>query len=348
MQLAFAIPGDPDARTGGTLYDRSVIDALRRSGHDVTLLALPGDWPNQTDAQDNDSLARLATLPDGCPVVIDGLAFGALRNPAQIARPVVAMVHHPLALEPGLTPELAEKLHATEQANLAHAAQIVVPSAHVGGLLRDRFGVPESRIHVAHPGFEPAPALPAATQDGPPLVLSVGLVCHRKGHDVLLRALGSVADLVWRAVIVGRHHEAEHVAQLHRLRDTLGLAGRVTLAGELGAEGLARLYAQAHIFALATRYEGYGMVLSEAQQHGLPVISCDTGAVPEALDGSGLLAPPDDVAGFAAHLRAVLSDADLHARMSAQSRARAARLPSWDDAARVMAGALAAAAPSQR
>ena len=90
------------------------------------------------------------------------------------------------------------------------------------------------------------------------------------------------------------------------------------------------------------------MVLSEAQQHGLPVISCDTGAVPEALDGSGLLAPPGDAAAFAAHLRAVLRDATLHARLSKQSRARAARLPTWGDTARVMAGAVEATAVSQR
>lgn len=344
MQLAFAIPGDPDARTGGTLYDRKVIDALQAAGHDVTLLALPGDWPNQTDAQERDAMARLADLPEGCPVVIDGLAFGALRAAAGIARPVIAMVHHPLALEPGLAPELADRLHATEQANLTHAVQIVVPSAHVAGLLRDRFGVTATRIQIAHPGFEPACALPAVAPDGPPLVLSVGLVCHRKGHDVLLRALGAVADLDWRAVVVGRHHEADHVAELYRLRDALGLADRVTLSGELGAGTLAGLYAQANLFALATRYEGYGMVLSEAQQHGLPVVSCDTGAVPEALDGSGLLAPPGDAPAFAAHLRAVLSDADLHARLCAQSRARAARLPTWDDTAQVMAGAVRAGA----
>jgi len=349
MQLAFAIPGDPEARTGGTLYDRKVIDALRAAGQDVTLIALPGDWPNQTKAQESAALARLGALPAGCPVVIDGLAFGAFSEGcvATLARPVVALVHHPLALEPGLSPDLATDLHARERANLAYAAQVVVPSAHVGGLLRDQFGVPASRIHVAHPGFQPAPPRAPAATDGPPLILSVGLVCHRKGHDVLLRALGAVADLDWRAVIVGRHHEADHVAELQGLRRALGLTDRVMLPGELDADALAALYAQASLFALATRYEGYGMVLSEAQQHGLPVISCATGAVPEALDGSGLLAPPGDASAFAAHLRAVLSDADLHARLSAQSLARAACLPGWKDTASILAGAVKAALSPQ-
>lgn len=346
MQLAFAIPGDLDARTGGTLYDRKVVDALRRAGHDVTIMALPGDWPHQSDAQETEALARLNALPDHWPIIIDGLAYGAL-SAAAIDRPVVAMVHHPLALEPGLPPAAAARLHATEQANLAHAAQVIVPSAHVGDLLATHFGVDAARINVAHPGFDRARPAPGTVADGPPLILSVGLICHRKGHDVLLRALGAVTDLDWRAVIVGRHHDAGHLAELRKLHDAPGLAGRVTLAGELDGKALSALYAQASLFALATRYEGYGMVLSEAQQHGLPVISCDTGAVPEALDGSGLLAPPDDAPAFAAHLRAVLSDANLRARLSAQSRARAARLPTWDDAARIMAEAVKAASSSR-
>lgn len=342
MQLAFAIPGDPDARTGGTLYDRQVIDALRVQGHDVAMVALPGNWPHPDASDAAEALACLDALPGNCPVVIDGLAFGAL-SPAIVAkltRPVIAMVHHPLALEPGLTEAEAQGLFDRERTNLAHAAQIVVPSAHVGGLLTARFGVASDRVHVAHPGFTAAaPAAVSAALDGPPLILSVGLICHRKGHDVLLRALGRVAGLDWRTVIVGRKHDAAHVIELERLCADLDLRTRVTFAGELSAPYLAALYARARVFALATRYEGYGMVLSEAQQYGLPVVSCDTGAVPEALDGSGLLAPPDDPDAFAAHLRGVLTNAELHATLTAKSRARAANLPTWEDTARVMAGA---------
>jgi glycosyltransferase involved in cell wall biosynthesis len=342
MQMAFAVPGDLDARTGGTLYDKQVIAALGRLGHKVTVVPLPGDWPNPTAPQEDAALAALDALPAGMPVIIDGLAFGAMapERVAGLARPVVAMVHHPLALEPGLDGPQAQAMHAREQANLAHAGHMVVPSRHIGDLLRAQFGVGDDRVSVALPGFaRPKPALSPPRAD-PPLVLSVGLLCGRKGHDVLIRALAQVADLPWQATIVGKRHDAAYAAELERLSGNLGLSTRITLAGELGAEALGELYRSATLFALATRYEGYGMVLSEAQLYGLPVLSCDAGAVSETLGGSGLLVPPDDVDAFAGQLRAVLSDPSLQARLARQSRDHAAKLPRWEDAAAVMAQAV--------
>jgi Arc/MetJ family transcription regulator len=94
----------------------------------------------------------------------------------------------------------------------------------------------------------------------PPLILSVGIQHPRKGHDVLLKALARLTDLDWTAVIVGKPYDPEHAAELARLHSELGLGRRVRLAGYVPDAELAELYAAASIFALATRYEGYGLV----------------------------------------------------------------------------------------
>ncbi len=71
-----------------------------------------------------DAVARLAALEPERPLILDGLVFGSL-DPAGLARvraPVVAMIHHPLALESGLTDDRRAHLHRTERDNLGSRA----------------------------------------------------------------------------------------------------------------------------------------------------------------------------------------------------------------------------------
>jgi glycosyltransferase involved in cell wall biosynthesis len=127
---------------------------------------------------------------------------------------------------------------------------------------------------------------------------------------------------------------------LDRLHAELGLGDRVRLAGRLPGDDLGRAYAQAKIFALATRYEGYGIVFDEAMAHGLPIVTCATGAVPDTVaEGAGLLVPTEDPEAFAAALDQLLSDEALRSRMAATSSRAGAALPGWGETARI-AGAV--------
>jgi glycosyltransferase involved in cell wall biosynthesis len=87
---------------------------------------------------------------------------------------------------------------------------------------------------------------------------------------------------------------------------------------------------------LATRYEGYGIVFDEALVHGLPIVSCRTGAVPDTVPPeAGLLVPPDDPEALAEALARLLSDGNMRARLTEAARCAGARLPGWPDTARV-------------
>ena len=100
------------------------------------------------------------------------------------------------------------------------------------------------------------------------MILSVGIQHPRKGHDVLLRALARLPDLAWTAVIVGPAYDPEHAAALSALCAELGLESRVRFAGSVSVAERDALYSRASVFALATRYEGYGLVFDEALAHG--------------------------------------------------------------------------------
>lgn len=292
----FAIPGDIDTVTGGYRYEKRLLSGLRDLGHDVTHLVLPDSFPDPGPGDMAQSVAALCAVPPSHPLILDGLVFGSIdpAGLAQVRAPVVAMIHHPLALESGLTAARRRHLHDTERANLALAAHVLVPSPHTARTLITDYGVDPTQ---------------AASPVQPPLILSVGLHHPRKGHPVLLRALAGIADLEWQAQIVGRVHDAASYAAHQQLCADLRLSARVAVRGQVVEAALDAVYADATIFALASEYEGYGMVFAEALVRGLPIVACRAGAIPDTVPAdAGTLVPVGDVAAFSAALRQMLCD----------------------------------------
>jgi glycosyltransferase involved in cell wall biosynthesis len=331
---AFAIPGDITTLTGGYIYERRLLEGLRAAGRDVLHVELAASFPDPAPAEMADAVARLAALDPERPLILDGLVFGSIDTGglATVRAPIVAMIHHPLAHESALTEARRALLYRTERDNLRLARHVLVPSPHTAAILTAEYGVAPELITIVRPGTD-RPLGPSAPVE-PPLILSVGIQHPRKGHDILLRALARVTDLDSRAVIVGSPYDPPHATDLAALHAELGLGERVTFAGRVSSERLSELYRSATIFALATRYEGYGIVFDEALAHGLPIVSCRTGAVPQTVPAeAGLLVPPEDAEAFAGALRTLLEDRATRARLGAASAAAGALLPGWDTVA---------------
>ncbi len=204
--------------------------------------------------------------------------------------------------------------------------------------LATNYGVDPAAITIALPGTETVTAVKSAN---PVLqILSVGTLSRRKGHDVLLAALKAVEDLDWQATIIGsKTLDPATSSALERQVEALQLGERVQLLGEV--EDTRLHFTRADVFALASRYEGYGMVFAEALAAGLPIVACHAGAVPEVVpEDAGFLVPVDDVSAFAAALRRLLSDPAERQVRAAASRTAGAELPTWDDTAQIISEAL--------
>ena len=104
-RIAFAVPGDLAAPTGGYAYDRRLIAELKQIGWQVDLVNLGDGFPWPSKRTRKTAEARLIAVPNGDTIVVDGLAFGVLPDEGLNLRanhPLIALVHHPLALESGL------------------------------------------------------------------------------------------------------------------------------------------------------------------------------------------------------------------------------------------------------
>ena len=344
--LTLIVPGSIDARTGGYAYDRRIAAELRRRGWTIEVKELDGSFPWPTESALAEAARVLAAIPDGRIVMIDGLAFGAM--PTVVEREalrlrLVAIVHMPLAAEIGIDSDAARRLEASERRALAAASVVVVTGRWTVSAL-ERYAVGRDRIAIVEPGTDRAPIARGSNRSRVEL-LSVATLNPGKGHEMLMRALATLAHLDWHLTCAGsldRHPPTtERVRAIVRANN---LNDRVSLAGEVDADGLAAAFDRADVFVLPTLGETYGMAVAEAIAHGLPVVSTTTGAIPDLVgfadDAAGLLVSPGDEAALTTVLEHVLTDDALRARLAEAARRRRDRLPSWDDAANKMTAVL--------
>jgi glycosyltransferase involved in cell wall biosynthesis len=343
-EAVFVVPGDLATPTGGYAYDRRIIADLSAAGWHTRVLDIGDGFPRPTAAARAAAQRRIAALPSGSPIVIDGLAFGVLVKEAQALADrlrLIALVHHPLALETGLSAGESAALRDGERAALACARHVIVTSASTARLLLADYGVTPDRLSIVRPGTDRVavrPRAPAAVVD----VLAVGSVVPRKGYDILVAALAKISQLPWRLIIAGdRERSAETARRLDADIARLGLADRVTFAGAVAPQRLLLLYGAADLFVLPSRFEGYGMAYAEAIAHGLPVIGTHAGAIPDTVPAdAGVLVAVDDVNALARVLRRLIESPAERERLAAGARAAAASFPTWWESAALFARVL--------
>jgi glycosyltransferase involved in cell wall biosynthesis len=346
----FAVPGNLEAPTGGYVYDRRLLELLPQHGIEMAYLQLPQRFPHPAASDLLRTAGLFENTPESAILLIDGLAYGCLpdRLIARIGRKIVALVHHPLALETGLSQRQRDEFEQRERSALAAANRVIATSATTARLLSMGYGVPAERLTVARPGTEPGRRGRSSQQSAPERLklLAVGSVIPRKGYDILVRALAELAGYNWHANIVGSHAlDPSAVTALKQDIAAHHLQHRITLCGEYEGERLEEAFQSAHVFVMASHYEGYGMALCEAMVRGLPLVTTTGGALADtAPEGVALRVAPGSVAALADALRCVLSDAALRCRLAEASWRAGQSLPSWTQTAAVVGRVLGGAA----
>lgn len=339
---------DPTLPSGGNTYDRRVRDCLTADGWSVRTRIVAGDWPSSGDAANRALAETLHAIPASSVALVDGLVASTVPEvmvPASRRLNVVVLVHMPVGASTGTPGSLCD-----EGAVLGAARAVLTTSDWSRRWLLATYRLDAGRVHTARPGVDLAE--PATGGRNGSSLICVAAVAPGKGHDVLLAALAQLTDKPWHCLCVGALNRVpEFAAELgRRLRDP-ALDGRVVLAGPLTGRALDEAYAGADVLVLASRFETYGMVVTEALARAVPVVASDVGGVSEALgrtwDGRrpGLLVRPGDADALASALRRWLDEADLRRDLRFAARDRRAELAGWPETADRVARVLLEVAP---
>jgi glycosyltransferase involved in cell wall biosynthesis len=160
---------------------------------------------------------------------------------------------------------------------LRAAAGVVVTSEWTRRQVLARYAIPAHRVHAAPPGADRA-AAPARPVRGH--LICVGVLSRHKGQDLLVEALAGLAERDWHCVLAGSpDRDPDFAGHLQTRITRLGYRHRVRLTGVLTGAALSHAYTTADLLIAPSRSETYGMTVTEALAHGLPVIATTAGGL---------------------------------------------------------------------
>ena len=218
---------------------------------------------------------------------------------------------------------------------LSNAEFLIANSQNTGRILREEWSMPAERVCVLHPGVDTDYFRPASDDhamrarlgwEDRPVILTVGRLQKRKGHDVMIQALSTIRRAVPNVLyaVVG---DGEERAALDSLTVSEGVGDNVRFLGEIGDEDLLACYQQCDLFVLPNRQvgkdiEGFGMVLLEAQSCGKPVLAGASGGTAETMriPETGEVVCCDGPDELATRVSALLSDRCRLKRMGEAAR----------------------------
>ena len=360
MRLGLVIYGDLQTQTGGTLYDRLLVEHLQRAGDDVEILSLP--WRSYgahlTDNLSREINRRLLDLD------VDVLLEDELNHPSLLAAhwllrrrkrsPVVSIVHHLRSSESW--PPAHRRLYRLVERVYLRGVDAFVFNSQATRQSVERLAGAARPFIVAPPGGDRLPAPSAgldvqarAGEAGPVRILFVGSLIERKGLHILLEALAALPAGSGSLEVVGDGgRDAAYAVRIRRQIERLGLAEAVELRGALNDDGLAQAYARSHVLAVPSEYEGFGIAYLEAMGFGLPVLASAAGGAAEIVTHgeTGFLVPPGSPAILAGHLRRLASDRSLLARLGQAAQRSALARPGWAESMESIRQFLRSMAPS--
>jgi glycosyltransferase involved in cell wall biosynthesis len=344
MRVGLVIYGSLNTLSGGYLYDRRLVEALRSAGDQVEIVSFP--WSGYPRCLLHNFSPILARRISGTRVDVwlqDELNHPSLFWMNRMLRrssraPLISIVHHLRSSEEH--PARALRFYRqVERAYLRSVDAFIFNSQVTRRSVEGLMGAIVNGV-VATPGGDrlggamtPAEVVLRSRQPGPLRLLFVGSLIRRKGLHNLIAALETVKSENWVLEVVGRNDvEPDTTQEIKKLVRHCGLEGRVIFRGSLSEEKLQKICRESHVLVVVSGYEGFGIVYLEGMSFGLPSIATDIGGATEVVENNqcGWLVPPGDLSAIAQVVKNYSRDRRLLSAHSQNALARFELFPTWE------------------
>jgi phosphatidylinositol alpha-1,6-mannosyltransferase len=226
---------------------------------------------------------------------------------------------------------------------LRKADTVICNSENTMNLLMKGWSVQPDKVTVLYPGVDTKKFFPAKRTESNSAqnefqIVTVGRLQKRKGHDVMLQAVYELvnkhghADLHYSIVGTG-----DEDSELKAKCKSLKIDSYVTFLGEVSDCELVKIYQNSDLFILPNRtvgrdIEGFGIVLTEAQACGLPVVAGDSGGTRETMivGETGYLVDCSTPVKLVELITKFINNRDLGYELGKKAQAHVSRTFSWD------------------
>ena len=343
MRIGLVIYGSLHQVTGGYIYDRKLVEHLRKQGDQVEIISLPRR-PYAHHMADNFLPSVRRRLIRATP---DVLVEDELNHPSlfwlnrwlnrRASYPIISIVHHLRSSED--RPAWQNRIYLSIERRFLLSVNGFVFNSETTAAAVARVTRCQKPAVVAPPGgdrltprIDPSEITRRAHDLSLLRVLFVGNVIPRKNLEILVAALSRLPKDTWRLEVIG--DVTTDPAYMNRIRnqiDRSDLTGQIVFSGCCSDRDLAARYVESHVLAVPSSYEGFGIVYLEAMGFGVPVIASRDGAAHEIITHgqNGFLLQPGDAAGLARCLQEMHGNRRALARMGLAAFEAYHKHPSW-------------------
>jgi len=351
MRVGLVIYGSLDTLSGGYLYDRKLVEAMRNHGDSVEVVSLPATSYAGAIAQNFSTSIRQQLVN----LKVDVLLQDELNHPSlfwmncwlrpKVEFPLIGIVHHLRSSEQHASWLLP--FYRTVEGQFLNTLDGYIFNSHSTQKEVARLALNARPYVIATPGGDALDGEGCGAdlnaysqyikQEGTQSrleILFVGNLIERKGLHILLEALNVLPKSDWHLRVAGRMElDPSYSRRCQNLASQDGLTGKVEFLGAIEDSDLVHAYQTSQLLVVPSSFEGFGIVYLEAMRWGVVPVGSTAGGAAEIINHgeNGWLIDPGDSTALVAVLENVCQNPQILQRMSQSARLRYQGFPTWSE-----------------